>query len=146
MARRFGPRRPVAALLAAALVAIAGCGGDGVKVVPAEGVVKIDGRPAANVLVQFMPDSRTGGKGQTSSALTDENGKFRLKTQDGRDGAAVGTHMVALIDSEEDRPAQGKAAKKGRLDGKYATPVVSGLTANVSEGGGPVTLEATAPR
>lgn len=134
--------------LAVALLAAAGCGGgEKVKVVPAEGVVKINGKPAANIMVQFMPDSRKGGKGPTSSATTDEQGKFRLKTQDGQDGAVVGSHMVALIDTEEERTPQGRAPKQApRLDSKYATPMSSNLTADVTDGGGPISLDVSGPR
>lgn len=132
--------------LIAVLVAAAGCGGESVKIVPAEGVLKIGGRPAANVLVQFMPDVRASSKGPTSTATTDERGVFRLQTQDGTDGAVVGTHMVVLVDLDEERAPQGREAKKGRLDGKYNAPTASNLTATVSEGGGTITIDVPASR
>jgi hypothetical protein len=123
------------------LVLTGGCGGQP-KVVPVEGVVKLGGKPAANILVQFLPDTRKGGSGPTSTGTTDEQGRFRLKAQDGRDGAVPGTHMVVLVDLDEERPPQGQPMKKPpRLDPRYAAPTASNLTAEVVEGGGPITLE-----
>ena len=134
-------RRRTAPLLGLVVLLAAGCGGEKERVIPAEGVVKIGGKPAANIVVQFMPDTRAGGKGPSSSATTDAEGKFRLTTQDGRDGAVVGRHMVVLVDAEEERPRQGEAPKKApRLDGKYAAPMSSGLTADVAEGT-PITID-----
>jgi hypothetical protein len=144
MLRHLVSRLLPGACLAAALLAVAGCGGESVKLVPVEGVVKIGGKPVGNVLVQFMPDTRAGMKGPTSTAMTDEGGKFRLVAQDGRDGATVGKHMVVLVDADEDRPAQGKPAKKARLDSKYAAPTLSNLTAEVTESGTPIELNVPA--
>ena len=141
---RFVSRLLPGLCLTVVFVTAAGCGGESVKIVPAEGVLKIGGRPAANVLVQFMPDVRANGRGPTSTATTDEQGVFRLTTQDGKDGAVVGTHMVVLVDLDEERVAQGQVAKKGRLDGKYAAPTASNLTATVSEGGGAITIDVPA--
>ncbi|MCI0701342.1 MAG: transthyretin-like family protein [Planctomycetia bacterium] len=119
---------------------LSGCGSS-VKLVPAEGVLKIGGKPAANISVQFMPDVLKGGKGPTSFATTDVEGKFRLKTQDGKDGAVAGAHTVILADLDEERPPQGQVAKKlPRLDSKYTT-ASGGLSAEVKEGGGPILLE-----
>lgn len=134
-------RAATVALLAGSLALAAGCGGQP-RVVPAEGVVKIGGKPAANILVQFLPDHRKGQNGPTSTGTTDDQGRFRLKTQDGRDGAVPGPHMVTLVDLEEERPEQGKPYKRPpRLDGRYAAPTSSNLTAEVVEGGGPIVLD-----
>jgi hypothetical protein len=121
----------------------AGCGG-GPKVVPAEGVVKINGKEAGNIAIQFQPDGLKGGLGPTSFASTDAEGKFRLRTSDGRDGAVVGTHLVILTDELEDRPAQGSrgAPKPPRVAAKFSLPT-SPLRLEVKEGGGPLMIEAT---
>jgi len=147
MTRNLASRLCLAILITALLAASVGCGRDTVKVVPAAGVVKIGGKPAANVMVQFMPDARKGGKGPTSSATTDADGNFKLMAQDGRDGAVVGTHLVVLIDPDEERPAQGQPLKHApRLDSKYAAPTLSNLTAEVADGGGPIVVDVPAPR
>ncbi|HKB02621.1 MAG TPA: hypothetical protein VKD90_10400 [Gemmataceae bacterium] len=125
-------------LLPGACVALAlltvGCGGPKIKLVPAEGTLTIAGRPAANVSIQFMPDVTRGGNGPTSYATTDAQGKFRLVTYDGQDGAVEGPHTVILADLEEERPPQGQPVKKlPRLDSRYTT-AAGGLTAEVKAG------------
>jgi hypothetical protein len=121
------------AVLAAAAV---GCG-PSVKLAPASGVVKIDGKPAGNIAVQFIPQGATG---PSSYGTTDEQGRFTLRTTDGADGAMVGKHKVTLVDMDEERPPQGQVAKKRpRLSDKYAI-VTNGLDAEVKEGGGPIEL------
>ena len=94
--------------------------------VPAEGVLKIDGRPAANIAVQFMPDVMRGARGPTSYATTDAEGKFQLKTYDGRDGTVEGPHIVILADQEEDRPPRDsrRAKPRGSIPGTRRLPGV----------------------
>lgn len=131
-------------VLAVGLAVATGCG-SGPKPVPAEGVVKINGLPAANISVQFLPDVLKGGDGPTSYGSTDAEGKFRLQTYDGRDGAVPGPHTVILADLDEERTPQGRAPTKlPRLDGKY-TIATGALTADVKEGGGSIVLEVTGP-
>ena len=125
--------------------AISGCGGSDVKLAPAEGVVKIGGKPAANVSVQFLPDVMKGATGPTSYGTTDAEGKFRLKTYDGQDGAVVGSHNVILADLTEERPPQGVPLKKQpRLDSRFTT-TKGDLHAEVKEGGGPIVVEVPGP-
>lgn len=108
--------------------------------VPAEGVLTIGGKPAANISVQFMPDALQGSKGPTSFAITDAEGKFQLVTQDGQTGAMPGPHTVILADLEEERPPQGKpVTKPARLDSKYTT-ASGGLRVEVPAAGGAVVL------
>jgi hypothetical protein len=128
--------RIVLSALGLGVVVSAGCGDPNERytLVAASGVFKIDGSPAGNVTLQFMPDTARGGRGPTSFATTDSEGRFQLKTYDGRDGAAVGPHVVILADQEEERPAQGQPMRKPpRIDSKYAT-AAGGLTAEVKEG------------
>lgn len=124
------------AVLATAAV---GCGPT-YNLTPAGGVLTIDGQPAADIQVQFLP---VGNEGPTSFAITDEQGRFTLRTTDGADGAMVGKHKVILIDLLEERPAQGQVAKKKpRLSDRYAV-ALNGLDAEVVEGGGPIELKAS---
>jgi hypothetical protein len=129
------------AALLLGLAALTGCG-PRYKLTPVEGVVKIGGRPAANISVQFLPDAQKGARGPTSFGTTDAQGKFRLKTQDGQDGAVVGPHLVLLADLDEERPAQGREAQRApRLAARYTT-ASGALAAEVKEGGPPVELNA----
>lgn len=101
---RFG----FAAVVAASLV---GCSEEIVKaVIPAEGTLTIDGVGAANVMVRFVPDGNEIDGNLSSSAVTDEQGHFRLVATDGRDGAMPGSGHVLLVDLNEERPAQGEEA------------------------------------
>ena len=144
MVRSIALRAAGAVVLFAVLLVSAGCGSK-VKLVPAEGVLKIGGKPAANVSVQFLPDVTKGASGPTSYATTDAEGKFRLKTYDGQDGAVAGPHTVILADLDEERPPQGKALTKApRLDSKYTT-ASAGLKVEVPAGGGSIPLDVPAP-
>lgn len=146
MKRQWLTRCLPGTVLAIALAAAVGCGTEQARLVPAEGIVTINGKPAPNIMVQFLPDVRSGAKGPTSTATTDQEGKFWLTAQDGREGAVPGTHMVVLVDFEEERTPQGQMPrKKPRLDTKYAAPMTSRLTAEVREGGGPIAIDVIGP-
>lgn len=141
MVNAFARRTAPGALFLVATLALSGCGGNGFKLTPAEGVIKIGGKPAANLSVQFLPDVMKGATGPTSYGTTDAEGKFRLKTYDGQDGAVVGAHNVILADLDEERPPQGVQLKKQpRLDSKYTT-TKGDLRAEVTEGGAPIVVE-----
>ena len=80
-----------------ALCLLAGCE-QGPKYVPVSGVVKIDGKPYDDGVVTFQPiassDNQNPGRG--SSSYTDAEGKFRLQTDDGHDGAVPGKHLIRI--------------------------------------------------
>ncbi|HJT79463.1 MAG TPA: hypothetical protein VJ739_19865 [Gemmataceae bacterium] len=92
---RAGTRSRAAALLA--LLLTAGCGGAPVCNSRVEGTVRLDGVPLGGVRVEFVPDVASGVAAPSSSALTDENGHFRLTFGDDRPGAVVGRHRVVVI-------------------------------------------------
>ena len=80
------------------LAVIVGCS-DGPKFVKVSGVVMLDGKPYSKAVVSFQPigspDDPNPGRG--SSAYTDENGRFVLQTDDNRNGAVVGKHLVRIM-------------------------------------------------
>jgi hypothetical protein len=126
-------RRCRSFLLVLALLASVGCGSS-VKLVPAQGVVKINGQPAADISVQFLPDEMKGSRGPTSAGVTDNEGKFVLKTFDGREGAVPGPHKVLLVDLREERAPQGRASKPPRVDSRYSIAGPDSLASEVKEG------------
>jgi hypothetical protein len=63
-----------------------------------EGIVKLDGKPAAHLRVQFIPDPAKGTPGPISGGSTDDNGRFKLMCFDQRTGAVVGFHRVVITD------------------------------------------------
>ena len=64
---------------------------------PVEGAITKDGLPLRGIEVVFLPDADTVGP--RSSGLTDEAGHYRLRTDGGNDGAAVGMHRVCIHDT-----------------------------------------------
>lgn len=94
----------VRSTLFVSLVALltAGCGGGEDDIdkrlamldaaVPAGGIVKIDGKPLAEVVVVYFPDEEGGAPGHGE---TDEEGRFSLTTAS-RPGAVPGKYRVTL--------------------------------------------------
>ena len=78
--------------------AAAGCGG-GPAFAPVAGVVKLDGKPKAGLIVTFQPigTAENPDPGRGSYGQTDEQGRFTLVSDDGKDGAVVGRHLVRII-------------------------------------------------
>ena len=104
-------RRIGIAGLALALVALGGCGGGGRKVVPVSGVVKVNGVPAANLVVSFQPlgkeDEENPGRG--SSAVTDADGRYKLVYDGEKPGALTGKHRVRIFPQVTGGTGRGEA-------------------------------------
>ena len=61
------------------------------------GQITYEGKPLANVQVVFNPVSNsTADVAPYSTAVTDDEGVFSLKTRDGQSGAVVGQHRVGF--------------------------------------------------
>jgi hypothetical protein len=80
------------------LVAVVGCGtaSDLPPLGSVSGKLTVDGKPAANMSVEFHPDNTAGTKGPMSFGITDGEGKFKLYTGGGQEGAVVGKHVVVV--------------------------------------------------
>lgn len=138
-------RTPAAVWSSATIVVLVagavGCRPPEAKLVSAEGIVTIKGRPAADIMLQFVPDPQEGALRPTSFAVSDADGRFRLRTYDGKEGAVEGEHTVVLSDTLEERPAQGEnATRPPRIDSKFGT-VAGGIRREVSDGGDPIAVE-----
>jgi hypothetical protein len=81
------------ALAVVGLLAVAGCGGDP-RLEPVEGTLRLNGKPLANVQVEFLPEAN----GPRSRGVTDQDGHYRLATDGQKSGATVGSHRVLLYD------------------------------------------------
>jgi hypothetical protein len=80
-----------------------------------EGVVLLGGQPLDRIEVIFIPDEIEGNKGPRSTAITDENGHYRLMTEDGKDpGAVAGKHRIIFNDLKAILPAQLRQAIMAR--------------------------------
>jgi hypothetical protein len=105
-----------------------------IELVPASGKVMIDGKPAANIAVQFLPNGLEGTSGPTSHGTSDENGLFSLQTYEGQPGAVPGKHVVMVNDQNAERPAQGQPlTKEPRVPTRYST-VSSPIALTVAQG------------
>jgi hypothetical protein len=82
----------VLALLVA--LSVVGCS-SGPKLVPVMGTLKQNGKPLDQIMVEFIPEAKTGLR---LTATTDTNGQFTLRCDDQRLGAEIGTHTVVLHD------------------------------------------------
>ena len=117
---------------AAFLMLAAGCGGPPLATV--EGVVTLEGKPLADVEVQFLPDPAQGTTGPPASAYTDRDGRYRVEAA-GTVGVVVGKHRVCVndatlmmpgngFDPEDGSPVTAAAAKAGprksRVPGVYS--------------------------
>lgn len=80
------------------LLVVLAAGWGGPAPVPVEGTVTgPDGKPMADILVQFVPTAG-GGPAGGASGTTDANGKFALTADANKPGAAPGAYKVVLID------------------------------------------------
>jgi len=122
------------------LLSIAGCRRQA-RLLPVSGTVRLDGRPAANVLVTFLPDPAKGAKGPRSAAATDADGRYRLRCDDQRDGAVAGWHRVvvedlALYAAPRDENAPRMAARpRSRIPALYCEPRQTPLKVEVRPDG-----------
>jgi len=100
------------ALLCMSLV---GCGKG---VVPVAGVVTLDGQPVPAATVLFMPEE---GNGRAASALTDDEGNFRLTTYVEGDGALPGQYHVVVSKTEAvpEPPALLQPGEEKKVIGHY---------------------------
>ena len=85
-------------MLCALIVVASGCGGGGPKYAPVSGVVTLDGKPFNDGVVVFLPKatSENPNPGRSSAGETDAQGHFVLKTDDLKNGAVIGKHLVKI--------------------------------------------------
>lgn len=82
-------------LIPAILLFATGCS-DG-SVAPVTGVVMMDGKPLAGVVIQFLPSGSGPNPGSGSTARTGSDGRYELRQADpDRMGAVVGPHKVVI--------------------------------------------------
>lgn len=140
-------------LCVAILGLAAGCGGDDgaialPKTVPAAGLVTLDGQPAANAMVTFIPRGET--KGIECVGVTDATGDYKMQQVRGSEGVPPGEYSVvinryvkpdgtpvALTGGEP--PANLGAVES--LPGHYSNPAETVLHASVPENGGAFNFE-----
>ncbi|MEO8270606.1 MAG: hypothetical protein ABI557_12860, partial [Aureliella sp.] len=121
-----------------------GCSPDGLKLIKAGGQVTYKGKPLGGANVKFIP-----GSGPVAIAITDDEGNFTITTN-GRSGATLGTHKVAIskisgatiavaspkpedmMKMAKDNMGKANTGPKNEIPEKYSDPENSKLTAEVS--------------
>src|ERR1700730_17627912 len=80
-----------------------------------EGKVMLNGQPLDRVEVIFIPDEKAGTVGPRSTAITDENGHYKLMTEDGKSaGAVVSHHRIIFNDLKASMPIENRLTMGGR--------------------------------
>jgi hypothetical protein len=90
--------------LAAALLALAGCGPT-YEYAEVEGTVTLDGTPLSGVKVVFYPEAEGPEQPPYANGVTDDSGVYRLTAVTGKPGALVGKNLVVVA-----WPPQGRSA------------------------------------
>ena len=121
-----------------ALLLLVGCGGgQSYQVAEVDGVLTINGQPAADVYVQFVPNVAGDVSPPSSAGQTDAEGHFTLTVREKRGGsqpgAVVGPHRVVLRDLQLAKSATA-AGKTLRMSPDYALAGRTPLREEVKEG------------
>jgi hypothetical protein len=99
------------------------------------GTVTYEGKPIKEGTITFKPDSGPHASGHI------DNGKIvGVTTYESDDGAPIGKHKVAITVPESADP-DNPDIDLPRIPQKYSDPSKSGLTAEISAGGPPLTLD-----
>lgn len=124
------------ALMGCLILLLAGCGKSDPPIGAVKGTVTLDGQPAADLQVSFVPKSG----GLASTAITDANGKYEL-TYDGRKkGAVVGSHLVQITSAAGGGAAGGDDAV-APIDIPASYNTESTITKEVDAGENTIDLE-----
>ncbi|QDU89587.1 hypothetical protein Pla175_29790 [Pirellulimonas nuda] len=140
-------------VLIATLPLTVGCGGPPPPpIVPAGGVVTLNGQPLPMAQVRFIPQIDQGA-GYIATGVTDQEGRYEL-TCDGEPGACAAATSITV--SEGDAPPElmgenaqrelavyRKSLKNRPIPTGYASPVSSPLTAEVTADQAQYDLELT---
>ena len=144
-----GLRQPCVPLFALVLLTATACNSNP-PFAEVSGVVKLDGKPMPDALVEFLPDPDQGTHGPRASGTTDGEGRFRLVRDDEKDGAVVGFHRVLLQDARTFPPTRRESPggklpvmPPSRISARYANATDTPLRQEVKAGPQTITLELT---
>jgi hypothetical protein len=132
--------------LAAAILLVAGCGGDGLRRVPVEGKVTAKDVPVGGATVLFLPAEGTAGEGGIGT--TDPSGSYSLTgSRQGDTGVVPGKYKVRvsrLMDRDGTAlPSDAKQADYPHAEESVPAPYSSPdspLEVTVPEAGGTVNV------
>jgi hypothetical protein len=113
-------------LVLIAAVAVVGCGGESYPLAPVSGRITLNDVALENARVGFEP-VRQGedlNAGPGSYGTTDAEGRYRLVSLDGQEGAVIGPHRVWVRTFRAEEGPNGSIVTKTpeRLPARYHTP------------------------
>jgi len=126
-------------------VTAVGCGSDRLATVPADGTVRVDGKPVAGVQIVLHPvgteDPRLVKLRPTARTAAD--GSFSIGTYAMADGAPVADYVItaewfgggpqtSTTESDDPEAAAGSATEVDRLGGRFANPDASTFKVSIS--------------
>jgi hypothetical protein len=112
----------ISLLAGAALLALAGCGGEGDRTEVVSGRVLYRGKPLAGGTIVFEPDPERGGDGPVAGGEIGPDGRYALRPENGS-GVSPGWHRVTF------------AASSGTtLPTRYSDPARCGQSCEVKAG------------
>jgi hypothetical protein len=130
------------------LCALAVCGcSRGVPLGQVEGTLQMNGAPLPDAMVTFIPEDRQLPQ---STGISNAEGHFELRCNNGAMGAAVGDHRVTVIDAagapagkskDDDELPEGADAPPSRVPQKYTRPDKTPLRQSVSSGSQNIAIE-----
>ena len=94
----------------AAVLFLSGCSTSAPPIVPAEGVVLLNGQPLPNAQVQFIPTAQGLGPEYIATGTTDEKGRFTLICK-GQTGACACENRVTVADASPPEKARGQSGE-----------------------------------
>jgi hypothetical protein len=134
----------IGALATGLLLLAAGCGPTWTMNQQVDGVAKLDGKPLANVRIQFVPDVDPKVQAPTSTATTDAEGRFQLNCDNQKPGAVIGKHNVLVFVGRGDSAqANDPDAKPGQAAAGKIPPVPTFYTVAAKT---PLQVEVTADK
>jgi hypothetical protein len=118
---------------------------------PVHGAITLDGKPLAGAGIMFLPRGETRGNG--AMAMTDQAGKYTLKTDHGGPGAPEGEYAVTISKVVNrdgtpyvPNPNVAEAGERETLPGTYSDSMKTVLTAIVPKGGDTINFDLKSKR
>lgn len=99
-------------------MSVIGCAPTPPAIVPAEGVVLLNGQPLAKADIRFVPMIQGFGAEFIATATTDDKGKFTLYCN-GMNGACVGENRVTVEEGALPDEARGESGKAQMIATRY---------------------------
>ncbi|MEW4565450.1 hypothetical protein AB1K70_23185 [Bremerella sp. JC770] len=90
------------------------------EMVPASGIVQLDGEPLANAKVVFHSETNPRAFG-----TTDSQGRFQLSTLKQGEGVPRGDFIVKIVSTEDTKSISGKAVNLSPLYGENGVKIVT---------------------